>query len=73
MLSYRQLKPNEKLCDGVRPAHRIPCNGTVYSCAACGNVGCRQTLEGRCTSQAFDVLFRCLKCGAVGKQEVVTA
>jgi hypothetical protein len=71
MLSYRKLKPETNLCDGVRPGHHIPCNGTLYKCTACDNTGCRQTQEDRCTHQAFNVLFGCLKCGAVGKQEVV--
>jgi hypothetical protein len=71
MLSYRKLKPETNLCDGVRPGHHIPCNGTLYKCTACGNTGCRQTQEDRCTHQAFNVLFGCLKCGTVGKQEAV--
>jgi hypothetical protein len=70
MLSYRKLKDGP-LCDGVRPGHRIPCNGTQYRCTACGNTGCRQTVEGRCTHQGFNVLFGCLECGAVGKQETL--
>lgn len=69
MLSYSQLKSAENLCDGVRPGHRIPCNGTLYKCTACGQVGCRQSREDRCTHQGFNVLFGCVKCGAVGKQE----
>ena len=73
MQSYRKLKPAEKLCDGVRPGHHIPCNGTLYTCTACGNTGCRQTVKDRCTAQGFDVLFTCVKCGAVGKQEMVAA
>jgi hypothetical protein len=71
MQSYRKLKPATNLCDGVRPAHRIPCNGTLYRCTACGKTGCRQTQPDRCTHQAFNVLFGCLECGAVGKQEPV--
>ena len=76
MQSYRNLKPAEQveqLCAGVRPGHKIPCNGTLYKCAACGNVGCRQTKDGNCTAQGFNVLFGCLKCGAVGKQELLTS
>lgn len=72
MLSYRKLKTDAQLCEGVRPGHKIPCNGTLYKCTACGNTGCRQTTPDRCTSQAFNVAFGCLKCGAVGKQEAVS-
>lgn len=70
MLSYTQLKSAETLCDGVRPGHKIPCNGTLYRCTACGHAGCRQSREDRCTHQCFNVLFGCLQCGAVGKQEL---
>ncbi len=56
MLSYRKLKTEPHLCEGVRPGHRIPCNGTTYKCKACGNLGCRQTVEGRCTHQGFNVV-----------------
>ena len=72
MLSYRKLKPETNLCNGTRPGHQIICNGTMYKCTACGAVGCRQTYENRCSGQAFDVKFRCLKCGEVGKQEALT-
>jgi hypothetical protein len=71
MLSYRKLK-TENLCNGVRPGHKIICNGTMYKCTACGNVGCRQTYENGCSEQGFNVKFGCLKCGVVGKQELVT-
>jgi hypothetical protein len=71
MLSYRKLKPETNLCDGVRPGHFIPCNGTLYRCTACGHVGCRQRAPELCTKQGFNVLFGCLTCGAVGKQELV--
>ena len=71
MLPYRKIKDETYLCDGVRPGHHIVCNGTQYRCSACGNVGCRQSQEARCTHQGFNVLFGCLKCGAVGKQELV--
>lgn len=73
MLSYRQLKSATHLCDGVRPGHKIPCNGTFYKCTACGNIGCRQAREDRCTGQGFNVLFGCLQCGAVGKQDMVAS
>ncbi|MGE0113756.1 MAG: hypothetical protein AB7T07_02565 [Steroidobacteraceae bacterium] len=71
MLSYRKLKPEANLCNGVRPGHQIPCNGALYQCSACGNSGCRQTYVGSCTEQGFDVKFTCLRCGAIGKQELV--
>jgi hypothetical protein len=71
MDSYRKLKTDANLCDGVRPGHKIICNGTLYKCAACGSIGCRQTVEGRCSHQGFNVLFGCLRCRAVGKQEAV--
>jgi hypothetical protein len=71
MLSYLKLKADATLCEGVRPAHQIPCNGTLYKCTACGSVGCRQTQEDRCTNQGFNVKFGCLKCGTAGKQEMV--
>lgn len=70
MQSYKKLKP-QTLCEGVRPGHAIICNGTLYKCTACGNTGCRQTVVDRCTNQAFDVKFGCVKCGAVGKYEMV--
>jgi uncharacterized ferredoxin-like protein len=66
MLSYRKLKTDSTLCVGVRPGHKIQ-----YKCTACGHTGCRQSTEGRCTHQGFNVLFGCLKCGVVGKQEVL--
>ncbi len=72
MLSYRKLKPAEQLCDGVRPGHKIPCNGTLYKCTACQATGCRQTVADRCTGQLFNVMYTCLKCGATGKQELIT-
>lgn len=72
MQSYRKLKTDAHLCEGVRPGHRIPCNGTLYKCTACGNTGCHQTTEGRC-GQAFNVNFGCLACGAIGKQELVAS
>jgi len=71
MLSYSKLKDVTHLCAGIRPAHRIPCNGTVYKCTACGAMGCRQTKSGNCTQQGFSVSFTCLKCGVTGKQEMV--
>lgn len=71
MLSYRKLK-SETLCDGLRP-YGMSCNGSVYKCTACGNTGCSQTTAGKCSKQAFNALFTCLQCGAVGKQELLTA
>lgn len=71
MLSYTKLKTEEVMCDGVRPDHHIPCNATVYRCTACGNEGCRQMRPDRCTKQAFDTVFKCLKCGVAGKQEAL--
>jgi hypothetical protein len=71
MLSYRKLKDETCLCEGVRPGHKIPCNGTLYKCKSCGNTGCRQTTEGRCSQQGFNVMFGCVKCGAIGQQEMV--
>lgn len=71
MLSYRKLKNEASLCNGVRPGHHLPCNGTLYRCTACGHTGCRQRTVDLCTRQGFNVLFGCLKCGAVGRQEQV--
>ena len=45
------------------------CNSTVYRCKACGNVGCDQGSQGKCTNQAFTV-FKCMKCGKTGQKEM---
>lgn len=46
------------------------CNGGLYRCKKCGNVGCDQGVKGRCSNQAFHNA-KCLKCGAGGQKELL--
>ncbi|MDD2768322.1 MAG: hypothetical protein PHT19_06285 [Methylococcus sp.] len=71
-MTYQVIKSALKLCSGARKGGD-PCNGTLYTCKACGASGCKQSREGLCTDQAFDVLEHCLKCGAIGQAEPVAA
>ena len=65
-IAYDQLKADFALCTGTRKAGQ-KCNGTVHVCGACGARGCKQN-QGTCTGQAFDVLDRCIQCGALAMQ-----
>lgn len=71
MESYTKLKTDLTLCAGQRKGDGYPCNGTLYKCKNCGNVGGRQTKSHICSHQGFSVSFHCLKCGASDQQEVV--
>lgn len=74
MSNYGAIKQDMTLCDGERKGgFAFPCHGHLYTCTQCGHQGCRQTKLDSCTGQTFDVSFRCLKCGATGKQEAVAA
>lgn len=74
MANYAEIKQDMTLCDGARKGgFAFPCRGQLYKCTQCGNQGCRQHKLDACTGQAFDVAFRCLKCGALGQQEAVTS
>jgi hypothetical protein len=65
-LAYDQLKTELSLCTGTRKAGQ-QCNGSVYLCGECGARGCKQN-QGTCTGQSFDVLDKCIKCGAHAMQ-----
>jgi hypothetical protein len=53
-------------CPGKKDGHN--CATIVYKCKACGNVGCEQSQQGKCTNQAFSG-GRCLRCGKSGQRE----
>ncbi|MFA5985580.1 MAG: hypothetical protein WC782_16295 [Methylococcaceae bacterium] len=73
MDTYDNIKTGMVLCDGERAGgYAFVCRGHVYTCKGCGNTGCRQTKDGGCNKQAFNVSFKCLKCGALGQQEATT-
>jgi hypothetical protein len=72
-MRYEELKEPLKLCTGTRKGSEVQCSGTLHKCGACGEVGCRQTHDGNCTGQVFNVLGGCIKCGAVGKMEALPA
>lgn len=57
-------------CDGARAGFKLLCNGSLYKCT-CGHVGCKQNKPDLCSNQGFDVMGKCLVCGAVGKSELV--
>lgn len=65
-LAYDQLKTDLPLCTGTRKGGQ-QCNGTVHVCGQCGARGCKQN-QGTCTGQAFDVLDKCITCGAHAMQ-----
>ena len=54
-------------CPGKKDGHA--CMSSMYKCKKCGNFGCDQSQDGKCSNQAFKV-SKCLKCGAVGQKEV---
>lgn len=58
-------------CNGARKGYSLRCNGSLYRCLGCGAEGCTQTKLDNCTNQAFDVAGKCVKCGAVGKRELL--
>ncbi len=68
-VGYDLLKADSQLCTGTRKAGQ-QCNGTLLVCAQCGARGCKQNRPGLCSAQAFDVLDRCLACGAHAMQPV---
>ena len=41
-------------CPGKRG--NSTCNGTLYRCKKCGNVGCDQSQLGKCTNQGFNLV-----------------
>ena len=45
------------------------CSSTLHRCKACGNVGCEQSSDGKCTNQGFRS-GKCMKCGKVGQKEM---
>jgi hypothetical protein len=51
-------------CPGRRDNHS--CSSTLYKCKKCGNVGCDQSSDGKCTNQGFKS-GKCTKCGNYGK------
>jgi hypothetical protein len=55
-------------CPGKKIKTKGTCNGTLYRCKKCGNVGCDQGPSTACSNQAFD-LGKCMKCGARGHKE----
>lgn len=57
-------------CDGARAGYKMLCNGSLYQCV-CGEVGCTQNKPELCTNQGFDASGKCVKCGAVGKRELL--
>lgn len=73
MSRYEELKSPLKLCTGTRKGGEQQCSGTLHQCKACGATGCRQTRLGLCSEQGFDVLGKCLKCGATGQMESLAA
>lgn len=60
-------------CNGARLGFSLRCNGTVYRCVHCGATGCTQSKVGTCSEQGFDVSTKCLKCGTVGRREMIGA
>lgn len=68
-MSYDAIKTERKLCTGYRKGSAAKCNGQRYRCTACSAIGCRQTYVDNCSEQAFDVNWKCLKCGVTGQQE----
>lgn len=60
-------------CNGARAGSSLRCNGSLYRCTACGAEGCVQNKPERCSNQNFDVSTRCVKCGAVGRSELLAA
>jgi hypothetical protein len=70
-MRYEELKGNLNLCAGTRKGGGEPCRGTLYQCKQCGSVGCKQSQDGLCSSQAFTVIGHCLKCSAAGHMEIV--
>ncbi|GAA5172020.1 hypothetical protein [Viridibacterium curvum] len=69
-MSYDAIKSDRALCIGYRKGLAGKCNAQVLKCE-CGATGCRQTYAENCTEQIFDVNYKCVKCGAVGKYEVL--
>lgn len=72
-MRYEELKTPLKLCTGTRKGGEQQCSGTLHKCKACGHVGCRQSRPDLCSEQGFDVLGKCLKCGAAGQMEALDA
>lgn len=50
-------------CDGIKHEHK--CKNPVFRCTECGNYGCAQEMENKCTKQGFKN-DKCLQCGEVG-------
>ena len=59
------------LCTGKRSGYQLLCNGALYKCQ-CGHVGCTQSKEDTCSNQGFSIGGKCVKCGAIGKFELVS-
>lgn len=72
MATYEGLKDDMTICDGERVGgYAYPCNGHLYRCKACGNVGCRQMKDHACTKQGFSVTFTCYACGVMNQYEAI--
>jgi hypothetical protein len=57
-------------CDGTRAGFSLRCNASLYRCV-CGATGCTQNKPELCSNQNFEVNQKCVKCGAIGKRELV--
>ncbi|MEN3111950.1 hypothetical protein ACFONG_06200 [Uliginosibacterium paludis] len=69
-MSYDAIKADRQLCTGYRKGGQAAkCNGQLYRCTACATTGCRQTYVDNCSEQAFDVNWKCVKCGAINQKE----
>jgi len=53
-------------CPGKKGERK--CGSILHRCKACGNLGCDQTEEDKCTHQGF-TRGRCRKCGKFGQKE----
>ncbi len=58
-------------CDGARAGFSLRCNASLYRCTHCGATGCTQNKPGICSNQGFGVDEKCVKCGSVGKRELL--
>lgn len=58
-------KANVALCKGLKGGH--PCKNPIFRCTECGNYGCAQIIDEKCTDQGFKN-DKCLQCGATGNR-----
>jgi len=54
-------------CTGKKDAHTCGC--LLFKCKKCGNVGCDQGQDDKCSNQAFKG-GKCVRCGAIGQKEM---